>query len=74
MNTTPILAMPNFDKTFVVECDASGIGLGTVLLQYGTPITFASKSLSPKSLGLSTFEKGDACGGVSTKFWRNSHF
>nr|GFB29219.1 hypothetical protein [Tanacetum cinerariifolium] len=57
MSQASILALPDFNKPFTVEIDASGMGIGAVLQQGGHHIAYLSKSLSPKHHALSTYEK-----------------
>ncbi|GJT62999.1 ty3-gypsy retrotransposon protein [Tanacetum coccineum] len=42
---------------FIVETDASGVGLGAVLQQDGHPIAYISKSLAPKHQAFPTYKK-----------------
>jgi hypothetical protein len=45
LTTAPILAQPDIEKPFDVYCDASGSGLGYVLMQEGRVITYSSRQL-----------------------------
>ncbi|KAI4885672.1 hypothetical protein NFI96_028253 [Prochilodus magdalenae] len=57
----PVLASPDFSKPFIVQTDASGSGLGAVLLQGEgedrKPILYISRKLFPREVKYSTIEK-----------------
>jgi hypothetical protein len=53
----PLLQLLDFGKTFELECDASGIGIGSVLMQNGKPVPYFSEKLHGPVLNYSTYDK-----------------
>lgn len=53
----PVLAMPDFSNTLLVETDASGKGIGAILMQQGHPLAYISKSLAPRHQVMSVYDR-----------------
>ena len=52
-----LFALPDFTKMFEIECDASGMGIGVVLMQGGRLIAYFSEKLSRATLNYLTYDK-----------------
>ena len=57
MCLAPVLAIPEFTKTLIMECNASWNGIGVVLMQKGRPIAFESHSIKGNYLQKAIYEK-----------------
>ncbi|XP_016669972.1 uncharacterized protein [Gossypium hirsutum] len=53
----PLLLLPDFNKMFEVECDASGVGIRAILTPDGKPISYFSKKLNEATLNYPIYDK-----------------
>ena len=57
LTSAPLLQLPDFGKTFELECDASGVGIGGLLMQGGKLVAYFSEKLNGPTLNYSTYDK-----------------
>ncbi|GJY54362.1 reverse transcriptase domain-containing protein [Tanacetum coccineum] len=67
----PVLALPDGPEDFVVYCDASGIGLGCVLMQRGKVIAYASRQLKTHEKNYTTHDLELGAVVFALKIWRH---
>ncbi|XP_024030695.1 uncharacterized protein LOC112094326 [Morus notabilis] len=71
MTTVPILALPDFSQPFVVESDASGFGIGAILMQQQRPIAYFSQLLSLQARAKSVYERELMAVVLAIQKWRH---
>ncbi|GJU72794.1 putative reverse transcriptase domain-containing protein [Tanacetum coccineum] len=67
----PVLALLDEPKNFMVYCDASGIGLGCVLMQRGKVIAYASRQLKIHEKNYTIYDLELGVVVFSLKIWRH---
>jgi transposase InsO family protein len=71
LTTAPILKMPTGTGDMVIYSDASGSGLGCVLMQYGHVIAYASRQLKTHERNYPTHDLELAAVIFALKIWRH---
>jgi hypothetical protein len=71
ITTTPILVMTDMEKQFTIYCDASGQGLGCVLMQDGHVVAYASRQLRKHEEHYPTHNLELAAVVHALKLWRH---
>jgi hypothetical protein len=71
LTTAPVLAQPDVSKPFDIYCDASGTGLGCVLMQDNRVIAYASRALRVHEENYPTHDLELAAVIHALKIWRH---
>jgi hypothetical protein len=71
LTSAPMLAQPDNSKPYEVYCDASGTGLGCVLMQENRVIAYASRALRPHEKNYPTHDLELEAVVHALKIWRH---
>jgi hypothetical protein len=71
LTTAPVLVMLDMEKPFLIYCDASGQGLGCVLMQDGCVVAYASRQLGKHEVNYPTHDMELAAVVHALKIWRH---
>jgi hypothetical protein len=71
LTIAPVLVMPDIEKPFSIYCDASGQGLGCVLMQDGRVVAYASRQLRKHEVNYPTHDLELAAVVHALKIWRH---
>lgn len=71
MSTTPVLALPDWNKVFILDTDASEKGIEAVLMQDQKLIAYLTKAMRPRHTELSVYEKELLALATAVTKWRH---
>ncbi|XP_070002585.1 uncharacterized protein [Nicotiana sylvestris] len=71
LTSAPVLALPDGPAGYAMYCDASGVGLGCVLMQHGRVIAYASRQLRKHEQNYPTHDLELAAVVHVLKIWRH---
>jgi len=71
ISTVPVLALPNLQRPFEIEINASDYAMGVVLMQHGKPICYQSETFNSVVVNCPTYDKELYALVHSVKKWKH---
>jgi len=71
ISTAPVLALPDLQRPFEIQTDASDYAMGVVLTQHGKPICYHSETFNPAVVNYPTYDKELYALAQSVKKWKH---
>ena len=71
ISKTPVLALPDLQRPFEIQIDASDYAMGAVLTQHGKPICYHSEAFNPAIVNYPTYDKELYVLVQSVKKWKH---